>query len=475
MDANLNIIILLKRLFTLNSTIKTHSLLTLRNICVVFFLFFHSFSFAQTTLENKNKNIILQLYKVSLIEVIKAIETQSSVSFVYNTSIMKSAQKVCIDVEDADINILLQKICKESGNNYKVINNQIVFFKAIPLIAKPIKDLIDISQESLSQHILNSENFTQSGNNTCNPSSLLDTADISIPDINENGIPDSLKTSKHKTDSIINKANISPISQKISNQDCSNSLARSFLRTPKRNSSTKKHSSNKFFYSIQINKELGISSGFNKGDTLSSEEAEILNNSVMSYGLGGGIKLGYTSKRFSFKTGLRFTQFIEKYSIRKTYKIFSKQTYWERITWKEQSSEGIVIHTDTIPITQTIVNDSVATQKQTYKSLYLEIPFDIDYTIPFNAKWSVFGSLGISYAITLKNSFTTPFSVYNSKTVNKLDISVGANAGLKFNSSRLQYYFITGGQVRTTLTPRDKLISRNPIYLNMEVGIINYF
>ncbi|MDM8160211.1 outer membrane beta-barrel protein [Labilibaculum sp. K2S] len=452
-------------------------MLITRNSYLVFFLFFHSLSFAQTTLESRN--ISLQLYETSLIEAVKAIEAQSGVSFAYNTSIMKNAQKVSIDVKDADINALLQKICKESGNNYKVINNQVVFFKVTASIAKPIRVLTatETSQQSSSQHIAISKNITQPVKNICDQNPLLGPADKPILDVEKNVITDTLKAVPLTTDSVLNKVNVFPISAKlVPNQDCfSDSLRLSYLNITEQNNSTDKHSVNKYFYSIQIKEELGISPGFSKGDTLGTEEAQMLNNSVISYGFSGGIKLGYSIKRFSFKTGLLYTQFIERFSIKKTHQIFSRQTHLEGITWQEQSSEGIIIHTDTIPITQTIVSDSVAVFRQKYKSSYLEIPFDIDYTIPLNAKWSVFGSLGITYAITLKDDFTTPFSMYSSKAFNKLDISVGVSTGVKFFSNRLHYYFMAGGRARTSLNTNNKLISRNPIYLNMAVGVINYF
>ncbi len=443
----------------------------------MFFLFFHSFTFAQTNLENKN--ISLQLNETSLIEVIKAIETQSGVSFVYNTSIMKNAQKVSIDVKDADINTLLQKICKESGNNYKVIDNQVVFFKVTAPVAKSIQVLIkpETSQLSANKHVAISKNIIQSEKNICDRSPLLDTANKPTLDINKNIITDTLKATPLATDSIVDEVRIFLISAKLAvNQNCSSdSLRLSCLNIAEQNTSTDKPSANKYFYSIQIKKELGISPGFSKGDTLSTEEVQILNNSVASYGIGGGIKLGYTIKRFSFKTGLLYTQFIERFSIKKTRKIFSRQTHLEGITWQEKSSEGIIIHTDTIPITQTIVTDSVAVFRQKYKSSYLEIPFDIDYSIPINAKWSVFGSLGVTYAITLKENYTSPFSAYNPKAVNKLDISVGISTGLKFFSNNLHYYFMAGGRTRTSLNANNKIINRNPIYLNMTVGVINYF
>jgi hypothetical protein len=136
---------------------------------------------------------------------------------------------------------------------------------------------------------------------------------------------------------------------------------------------------------------------------------------------------------------------------------------------------GIAIYTDSVPITQTIVKSSTATFVNKYTYRYIEIPLNMDYIFTINRQWSVFNSIGFTYAIALINNFSSLPSIYKPDIVNKLDISAEVNVGLKFCSTHFQYYFMTGGMVRSTWAPKDNLIKRNPVYTNFYIGFMNYF
>lgn len=453
--------------------------MTPKSSCIVFFLFLYSLAFSQTALEDRN--ISLQLNEASLIEVIKAIEAQSGVSFVYNTTVMKNAQKICLNVEDADLKILLQTICSESGNNYKVINNQIVFFKVAAPSEETIKILIEPKTEkrkvssSSPLHDSISKTIISSVNTISDSNSLTDTNTIKPPDSSISVNTDTLNTVLPR-----NKSKVQIVSlpaQIVPHKYTPDSLILSDLvnNIPDLDNTKGKKKLYKYFYSIQVNSLLCIDPGFLIGDSLNAKETRILNKNVNNYCFSGAINIGYSFNRLSFKMGMNYMHVNEELSLKEICHNFSKETIWRVVTWQELSPDGIAIHTDTVPITQTIVNDSIVAFTKKYSYSYLEIPFSIDYTIPFNTKWSVFGSLGITYAITLKENSSASISVYEPKAVNNLNVSTEASVGLKFGSNRLYYYFLVGGKVRTSMVPNNKLISRNPTYMSLAFGIVNYF
>jgi hypothetical protein len=438
-----------------------------RNYCIVLFLLLSSFAFSQNPIENKN--ISLQLNKASLIDVIKAIETQSGVSFVYNTTVMKNAQKVCMDVDDVDLNMLLKTICKKSGNSYKIINNQVVFFKVAAQTNESIKILIKPKKQATSNTTKPiSKDTSRTVKNFSSSKVVIDTTNI-------NFIKDTIPPLPRQKNIELIRPIIPKRTKHISTIDISKPASNGYNNLNKENTTFKKAHKNKFFYSLQINNFLSLSSGFKSGDSLSSEKTHILNKSISSYGLRASINIGYTIKRFSFKSGLAYTHINEKLTEKTTYKKSTKQIDWRVITWEEHSSDGIAIYTDSVPITQTIITDSAATSVNNYTYRYIEIPFNIDYTFSLTPQWKLFSSIGITYAIALKSDYSSLSSVYKPEAVNKLDISAEMNVGLKFCANRLQYYFMAGGMTRSTWTPKSNLIKRNPLYSNFTVGIINYF
>ena len=437
-------------------------------------MFLYSSVFSQIPL--KNRNINLQLNDVSLIEVIKAIEKQSGISFVYNTALMKNAQNMCIDVNELDLRILLDTICKRSVNNYKVINNQVVFFKVAAQSTESINISIKPRAEEIKQsHGAQKPILKDTFHNVNNISNLNIVEGVGR---NGNVLQDTIPPLFHRNNSKLNCELIHSISPKITNRIKTNNnaiLALKDYNSNKSNNIVSKSSTSKYFYSFQISNLIGISSGFKSGDSLSSEKSQVLNRSVSSFGYKAGINIGYTIKHFSFKSGLVYTQFNEEFKEKLIYNQFLTQIEWKVITWQEQSPDGIVIYTDTIPISQTIIRDSIVTSVNKYNYRFIEIPFNIDYTLTLNSKWSMFSSIGFTYGFTLMDSFSSHSSAYKPNSVNKLDISAELNLGLKFYSNHLQYYFMTGGVLRSAWFPKDTLLKRNPVYLNFALGIINYF
>ncbi len=432
-----------------------------------------SLVFSQTT--TVDKSVTLNLNEVSLIDVLKTIEKQTDISFVYNTTVMKNAQKMCIDVNDFDLNTLLQTICNKSGNNYKVINNQVVFYKvaessneAIKILSKPEKEKKKKKQTQKEQEsILQSPpNYTDK----INSNQVLDTV---------NKINDAVPLYLSKKNEIRNIELSHPILPKASSLIYTSDSSRQRIKddnfVTQHINMENKAVSNKFFLSLQSTGYFSISPGFISNDSLTRENASALNRSISSYGYSGTLYVGYTYKHFSYKTGIKYTQLNDELTEDKSYNQFSKQTDLQVITWKEQNSDGITVHYDTIPTTQTSVNDSTVTTNIKYTYSYIEIPFYIDYTFNLNSKWRIFSSLGFTYAISLKNNVSELSCIYKPSAVNKLNISGELNIGLKRCTKSIDYYLKAGGIIRSTCTSKNNLIKRNPVYTNISIGIINYF
>lgn len=437
-------------------------MLITRNYCLAILLLLNAIAFAQTS--SDPKSVTINLNNASLIEVLKAIETQSGVSFVYNTTVMKNAQKVCIDVKDIDLSILLQTICSKSGNNYKIINHQVVFYKVTASTTKSIK----ISTKPETDDSLKVQNT---------PDPITENVSASVKNVPPKQVIDSTNTISIKDTSIQQLCKASSIQNIELTQPVLPEVT-SLLYTVDNsipNNEFEKKAANKLFLSFQATGFMGINPGFKSNSSLDSETTQILNKSVSSYGHRECLYLGYALKHFSFKTGLGYSQLNEELTEEHTYNQFSKDINSQVITWQEQNSDGILIHTDTVPVSQTTVTDSTVITNIKYTYTYIEIPFYIDYTFKLNSKWSVFSSLGCTYAIYLKNNNSETSDYYQPESVNKLDLSIDLNLGLKFDTKHLQYYLMAGGMMRSSYAPKNNLIQRNPAYTSISIGVINYF
>ncbi len=445
-------------------------MLITRNYCIAILLLLNSFALSQTIVVKET--VTLSLKDVSLIEVLKAIEIQNGTSFVYNTTVMKNAQKMSIDVKDFDLKVLLQIICNKSGNNYKVINSQVVFYKVTEPSNKSIRIISASEIHKKQQNQSTQTTIRKSDSYSSYKTNINKTLDSSI----KRNYTNQPKLNKIKS---IDNVNLTPLLlPKTPNLIHTSDSTVEPIKEGNLITLTKlddKTASKKFFLSLQTSGYIGISPGFKSNDSLNQENTLSLNKSISSYGYSETLYLGYTYKHFSYKTGIKYTKLNEELSEKKTYNQFSTQTNWQVITWQEQNSDGITVHYDTIPTTQTIVNDSTITTKIKYHYSYIEIPFYIDYTYSINSQWSIFSSLGFTYAIRVKNKASVFSSIYEPSEVNNLNLSGELNLGLIFCTNSLNYYLKAGGIIRSTYAANNNLIKRNPVYTNISIGIINYF
>ncbi len=439
-------------------------MLITRNYCLAILLFLNAIAFAHTSSEKKS--ITLHLNNASLIEVLKAIEKQSGVRFVYNTTDMKNAQKVSIDVKDIDLSILLKTICTKSGNNYKVINNQVVFYKVTESTTKSIKISTRPEIDDLPQTKNTPDKSTESVPDSTNKAQHQQTVELDIPiteSINNTSFQQLTKATAAQNIKLI-EPDVPSVTSLIYTNN-----------SPLQENELDITTSNKLFLSLQFTGFIGNNPGFKTSSALDSESTQILNKSVSCYGYRESLYLGYALKYLSFKTGISHTQLKEEFTEEKTYNQFSKQYDWQVITWQEENTDGIVIHTDTVPVSQTVVTDSTVVTNIKYTYTYIEIPFYMDYNIKLSSTWSMFGSLGCSYAIYLKNKTSAVSDYYEPETENELDLSLDLNVGLKLETKHLKYYLMAGVMRRSTYAPKSNLVKRNPLYTSISIGITNYF
>jgi TonB-linked SusC/RagA family outer membrane protein len=74
--------------------------------------------------------ITVNLQSTELKKALNIIERKTSYHFLYNESLFANKPKVDLSVKDADINTVLEKILKNNGISYRILNNNLIVLKA---------------------------------------------------------------------------------------------------------------------------------------------------------------------------------------------------------------------------------------------------------------------------------------------------------------------------------------------------------
>ena len=96
--------------------------LLMTKMVIVLVLFFSSQTFARTY----GQGISLKLDKVQLKKVLKSIEEQGDFRFVYRDKLLKGSQPVSIDVNNASLAEVLEKILQHTNLTYRRLSSQLV-------------------------------------------------------------------------------------------------------------------------------------------------------------------------------------------------------------------------------------------------------------------------------------------------------------------------------------------------------------
>ena len=85
--------------------------------------------------------ITVNIQSANLKKALSIIEKKSEYHFVYNESVIANKPKIDLNVKDADINAVLQKILAENGIAYRILNNNLIVLKAGNDINFEIRDI----------------------------------------------------------------------------------------------------------------------------------------------------------------------------------------------------------------------------------------------------------------------------------------------------------------------------------------------
>ena len=103
------------------------------------FLIFSGSITVSASIYTQATKLTLDLTGVSILEVLEQIEAQSEYVFIYKNEVIDLKKKVDVNVEGSTVDLILDKILKDSGIKYEIIKKQIILTHDNSFPAKLLK------------------------------------------------------------------------------------------------------------------------------------------------------------------------------------------------------------------------------------------------------------------------------------------------------------------------------------------------
>jgi len=110
--------------------------------------------FSFQTVKAQGTEFNLKFKAAPLKEVLAAIEKQSSFTFVYNGKIIDVTKPVTIDITERNINVVLDKLLKDTGIAYKILEKQIVLSEQAVQQQKPTVKIGGVVTDEMNEPLM---------------------------------------------------------------------------------------------------------------------------------------------------------------------------------------------------------------------------------------------------------------------------------------------------------------------------------